>query len=273
MSLAYAHPPSAPPLTQRRLLHRSVGVSVEDVETQSAQEIRARAGAVQIVFTHGGFLESVSDARLFLVDANQTLVLAGGRDRCAPPPGSVHGCLLITLQPGAFARSRTLPQFSSVRSLGDETRLAAFRLLHQTHSPKNGPDELLTYVVRTILSAPPLQSPPTRTVQIAQRLMQEPDSQRYSLAEIARQVGVTPSHLTQEFTRATGMSLYQYQMRLRITHALLKLPECRDITELALALGFSSHSHFSAAFKALFGITPSEFRNSPSRADHACVCV
>ena len=33
-----------------------------------------------------------------------------------------------------------------------------------------------------------------------------------------------------------------------------------DVTDLALALGFSSHSHFSAAFKQVYGQTPSAFR-------------
>jgi AraC-like DNA-binding protein len=33
-----------------------------------------------------------------------------------------------------------------------------------------------------------------------------------------------------------------------------------DVTDLAMALGFSSHSHFSAAFKQAYGQTPSAFR-------------
>ncbi|WP_241520347.1 MULTISPECIES: helix-turn-helix domain-containing protein [unclassified Variovorax] len=43
--------------------------------------------------------------------------------------------------------------------------------------------------------------------------------------------------------------------------ALVDLPRCEDITELALDLGFSSHAHFSNAFKAHFGIAPSIFRD------------
>jgi len=34
---------------------------------------------------------------------------------------------------------------------------------------------------------------------------------------------------------------------------------------LALDLGFSSHSHFSAAFRRLYGRSPSEFRQSALR--------
>jgi len=34
------------------------------------------------------------------------------------------------------------------------------------------------------------------------------------------------------------------------------------LTSLALDLGFSSHSHFSAAFKRAYGQTPSAFQRS-----------
>jgi AraC-like DNA-binding protein len=40
------------------------------------------------------------------------------------------------------------------------------------------------------------------------------------------------------------------------------LPHASDLTALAFDLGFSSHSHFSAAFRRAFGCTPSAFRES-----------
>jgi AraC-like DNA-binding protein len=38
-----------------------------------------------------------------------------------------------------------------------------------------------------------------------------------------------------------------------------------DLTTLALNLGFSSHSHFSAVFRRAFGLTPSQFREATRR--------
>ena len=38
-----------------------------------------------------------------------------------------------------------------------------------------------------------------------------------------------------------------------------------DLTTLGLDLGFSSHSHFSAAFQQAYGRSPSEFRQSALR--------
>jgi AraC-like DNA-binding protein len=54
--------------------------------------------------------------------------------------------------------------------------------------------------------------------------------------------------------------MYRYQLRLRLSRALLELPHCNDITGLALDLGFYSHSHFSNSFRKAFGMTPSSYR-------------
>jgi AraC-like DNA-binding protein len=86
--------------------------------------------------------------------------------------------------------------------------------------------------------------------------------ERIGLHDVARSVGVSPVYLTQQFSRTEGVSLYQYQMRLRLNRALAELPDCTSITGLALDLGFSSHSPFSAAFRRVFAITPAEFRAS-----------
>ena len=85
---------------------------------------------------------------------------------------------------------------------------------------------------------------------------------RWTLAAIATDVGVSPIYLTQVFQQVEGLPLYRYQLQLRLARALDLLGEHVDLTRLALDLGFSSHSHFSAAFKRAYGRTPSEFQRS-----------
>jgi AraC-like DNA-binding protein len=87
-------------------------------------------------------------------------------------------------------------------------------------------------------------------------------SRRWTLAGIASEVGGSPVYLTQVFQRLEGMPLYRYQLRLRLARALALLGDYGDLTSLALELGFSSHSHFSAAFKQAYGQTPSAFQRS-----------
>jgi AraC family transcriptional regulator len=85
---------------------------------------------------------------------------------------------------------------------------------------------------------------------------------RWTLAEIAGELRVSPVYLTQVFQQVEGLPLYHYQLRLRLACALDLLARYDDLTTLALDLGFSSHSHFSAAFRQHYGYSPSKFKHS-----------
>lgn len=87
-------------------------------------------------------------------------------------------------------------------------------------------------------------------------------ARRWTLAEIAAEVRGSPVYLTQVFQQVEGLPLYRYQLRLRLARALDLLGQYDDLTALSLDLGFSSHSHFSASFRQMYGRSPSEFRQS-----------
>jgi AraC-like DNA-binding protein len=87
-------------------------------------------------------------------------------------------------------------------------------------------------------------------------------ARRWTLAEIAAEVGVSPVYLTQVFRQVEAMPLYRYQLRLRLARALDLLGQYDDLTTLGLDLGFSSNSHFSSAFRQAYGRTPAEFQRS-----------
>ncbi len=90
-------------------------------------------------------------------------------------------------------------------------------------------------------------------------------SRRWTLADIAAEVHGSPVYLTQVFQQVEGIPLYRYQLRLRLARALDLLREYDDLTALSLDLGFSSHSHFSAAFRQHYGLTPRHFKQTPIR--------
>lgn len=79
--------------------------------------------------------------------------------------------------------------------------------------------------------------------------------------DIAQAVGVSERHLRRLFA-AQGVSLADYLLGRRLDRARLALqdPQQRSATvaETAYRFGFSSHAHFSRAFKQHFGLTPSE---------------
>jgi AraC-like DNA-binding protein len=90
-------------------------------------------------------------------------------------------------------------------------------------------------------------------------------SRRWTLADIAAEVGGSAVYLTQVFQQVEGVPLYRYQLHLRLARALDLLSQYDDLTDLSLDLGFSSHSHFSAAFQRTYGRSPSAFRQSALR--------
>jgi AraC family transcriptional regulator len=84
--------------------------------------------------------------------------------------------------------------------------------------------------------------------------------ERLSLADIARLARVSVFHLCRVLRRLTGLALHEYRTELRLRHALGPLEEARpDLTQIALDVGFSSHSHFTETFRREFGLTPSAF--------------
>ncbi|GAA1224408.1 helix-turn-helix transcriptional regulator [Pseudonocardia alaniniphila] len=101
-----------------------------------------------------------------------------------------------------------------------------------------------------------------RLVDRAKLVLASDLGRRWTLAEIAVEVGVSPVYLTQVFQQFEGIPLYRYQLQLRLARALDLLGDHDKLADLAFELGFSSHSHFSAAFKQAYGQTPSAFRRS-----------
>jgi AraC-like DNA-binding protein len=93
-------------------------------------------------------------------------------------------------------------------------------------------------------------------------------SQRYrerlTLAQIAAAVGCSPFHLSRRFTRAFGVPIWRYVVRLRLRDALERILETRaSLCEIGLATGFASQSHFGDAFRAEFGCAPGRVRRLP----------
>jgi AraC family transcriptional regulator len=81
---------------------------------------------------------------------------------------------------------------------------------------------------------------------------------RETLADIT---GFSVPHFHRVFTAHVGESAIGYIRRVRLERAGRKLRMgAVDITEVALAAGYDSHSSFSKAFKQQFGLSPSEFR-------------
>ena len=73
---------------------------------------------------------------------------------------------------------------------------------------------------------------------------------------------MTTFRLCRAFRRVSGETMTSYRLRLRLLSSLESLRAGVAITEVALAHGFSSHSHYTAAFRAEFQTTPNRWREA-----------
>lgn len=100
-------------------------------------------------------------------------------------------------------------------------------------------------------------------VEAARDLIARRFTENMSLADIAALAESSEFHLARMFKARTGLPLHAYRNQLRLRSALDRLRRAEtDLTGLALDLGFSSHSHFTATFRRTFGKTPSAIRKS-----------
>jgi len=84
-----------------------------------------------------------------------------------------------------------------------------------------------------------------------------------TLTELARMVDCSAFHLSRLFTAYVGMPMRSYLVRVRAGEAARRVMEgADDLAALALELGFYDHSHFSNTFIAVWGVSPSAFRQS-----------
>ena len=93
-------------------------------------------------------------------------------------------------------------------------------------------------------------------------------SEDFSLADVARQVGMCSFYFCKKFKQATGMNFTQYVSRVRIEKAknLLLNPNYR-IIEIAYEIGFQSLTHFNRTFKSVAGQSPTDYRHNLRRME------
>jgi len=85
------------------------------------------------------------------------------------------------------------------------------------------------------------------------------------LDSLAAEMGMSVHQFLTAFRKAFGTSPMQYVIAHRLTRARGMLMHTRsDITSIAVACGFASHSHLTSTFRKHLGMTPSEFRQRSS---------
>jgi AraC family transcriptional regulator len=176
---------------------------------------------------------------------------------------------LRELAPASLLNNRGKLGFRSQHRRIDPRAQALVAVLR--HSLQNGTVEslegenlLLTLVCRSLgprtSHEPGATHAMRRLVNRVKLLLASNISRRWTLAQIAAEIGGSPVYLTQAFQQVEALPLYRYHLRLRLARALDLIPQYHDLSALANDLGFSSHSHFTAAFRQIYGRSPTAFK-------------
>ena len=96
-------------------------------------------------------------------------------------------------------------------------------------------------------------------IQEALVIIQQNLDQPHTIRELSRKVAMNECYLKKGFKTIVGKTIHEYQQELRIEKAKeLLQQQGYSVTDVANALGYSSISHFSTAFKRVTGLKPCE---------------
>ena len=124
-------------------------------------------------------------------------------------------------------------------------------------------EEKLIHLTRSILGCsarPEAMAVSPSAVERATEYLLAHFSEPLSLSDVARAAGASVSYLSRAFHSTMGITMSAYRQRVRLTRSLDLLPQYEgNVTDLALELGYSSHSHFTYCFRSVFAMSPTAF--------------
>ena len=142
-----------------------------------------------------------------------------------------------------------IPHFITEQLLKAETVLKTEQIV----------EAFCTYVTRSAnLSSRSI----SESMQNALRYIHEHYQEPIKLSEVANEIHLNKSYLSQLFQKTMGVSYSEYLENLRI-QAAKRFLKTTNLTaaEIAEMVGFSSQNYFTKVFKAAVGVSPIRFRN------------
>lgn len=198
------------------------------------------------------------------------------------PPGTVHRDRFRSERGRFFALAvdtATLDLASQVgrlpsepRAIGPRGLTLARRLARESRRLGDGfaveshTLELLAALDRESRIAPSARGSSPAWLLRARDLLRDEANSPQSVRDVAARVGVHPVHLAREFRRHFDQSPADFLRFCRVERAVAQLAlTSASLAEIALDCGFADQSHFTKAFRRVFGEPPATFRRLRTR--------
>jgi AraC-like DNA-binding protein len=239
-----------------------------------------RSRAHTLVFVRRGcFVRAAHTGEALLDPTVAYCVNPGEEERYDHPHADGDDCTALSLEPDLLARlwggdptlpARPLPTLSAV-DVEHRLLLAAAR---RGGDPHELVERAIALTARVLESADDGRVAAGRPGSARQRralvdsarevLAAEPDR---PLPELARELAVSPHHLSRIFRSITGETISRHRMRLRARAALERLArDERNLARLAADLGFADQSHLCRVLRNETGRPPSALRRMLAEA-------
>ena len=272
--------PLTPPLAAR-VLASGPGWSASDIVCTAGPadrpfEERHETFSIAAVTT-GTFQYRTASGRAVLAPGGILLGNAGACFECGHDHGTGDRCLafgfesawledVVAAVPGARHPTFALPHLPPLPALmpllaiaeaasqeGDATELEelAFRLA----------GAVAATLADGARPAPATSRRDERRISDALRRIEAEAHEPLALADLAREVGMSPYHFLRTFRQVVGMPPHQMVLRTRLHRAAVRLRTSGDpVSAIAFDAGFGDLSTFNRRFRRLMGCSPRAFR-------------
>jgi AraC family transcriptional regulator len=266
-----------------RLLAKGEGWTVEDIVCTSGPQDRPfeeRHSRVSIAVVGAGSFQYRSDAGCELMTLGSLLLGNPGQTfECGHEHRSGDRCVSFQYTPEYFEKiaadagmrgGRTVFRVSRVPPVRAMARLVARACTGLVEGAEDFAwEEFAVKMAAKTMQVAGDSSPrggeiPRSTmarVTRSVRAIEERSEVTLSLANLAREAGLSPYHFLRTFEMLTGATPHQYVLRTRLRKAAMRLAgENEKVLEIALDCGFGDVSNFNRAFRAEYGVSPRKYR-------------
>ncbi|HID3975175.1 helix-turn-helix transcriptional regulator [Enterobacter cloacae] len=215
----------------------------------------------QLLHTLSGVVRVDTASGCWVVPPGRGVWLPAGTQHSLRITGNVAARTLF-IDPLARADLPATCQIVQISSLLRELILVSLQL-EESYSPGSRDERVYELILDEISLMPVLpfhlpepESEPLR--QLCQRIRQAP-GESWSSTEAASTAGMSERTMNRHFQQQTGLRYAEWLRRARLLEALQRLAQGQPVLRVALDLGYGSHSAFTAMFRRVMGISPSDY--------------
>lgn len=203
--------------------------------------------------TYAGGTTVVDSTRAMIFRTDRDYRLMRGR---GPSPSGISILLPPHHEPETGAVELPAPLFATLAAVPHSCGAESSERL----------ERILAAVARQILAAPTIAPLSRGTVRAALLFLSENYRHSIRLSHVAHAADLSEFHMSRTFSRDVGVSMRSHLNRLRVRASLpMLLDRTRSIADVALAVGYATHSQYDGEFRKEFRFSPKDYRNLAAR--------